>query len=379
MKVVYFTRAMKVSVAAVALAVLFPLSAQAQELIPDQQEIVRASVVHILLQGSESIPGTDVTALNQTIRAEILEGDQKGSIVNVENDYISLKKGETFYLRVITDIDGTKYYSVADPYRLPLLFGLMGLFVLVVAIFGGVQGLRGLASLIGGLFLIVYLLLPGILSGYSPILVAIGVASLIIGVGSFITHGFNKMTLAAVLGMIVTIFLTGALAWASIHFGRLTGFESEEAVSLYFNTNGSIDFAGLLLAGILIGLLGILYDIAIGQAVSVEEIKRAGPGLSTREVYLSAQRIGREHTGALVNSLAIAYVGVSLPLLLLFYNTGGDFVLLNMNREVFAAEIVRTMVGSIGLVLAVPITTIISVWLLTGHGTSKSTAHVHSH
>lgn len=370
---------MRFLVASIGLSLLLPLCAQAQELVPDQQDIVRARVVGITLQENEPVPGTDVSALNQTIRAEILEGSEKGKIVSVENDYISLKKDETFYLRIITDFEGTKYYSVSDPYRLPVLFTLMGLFVIAVAVFGGLQGLRGLVSLIGGFFLIIYLLLPGILAGYSPIVVAIGVASLIIGVGSFITHGFNKMTLAAVCGMIVTILLTGALAWASIHFGRLTGFESEEAVSLYFNTGGSIDFAGLLLAGILIGLLGILYDIAIGQAVSVEEIKRAGPGLSAREVYLRAQRIGREHTGALVNSLAIAYVGVSLPLLLLFYNTGSDYVLLNMNREIFAAEIVRTMVGSIGLVLAVPITTIISVWMLTGREKGELRPHAHSH
>jgi uncharacterized membrane protein len=186
------------------------------------------------------------------------------------------------------------------------------------------------------------------------------------------------MTSAAVLGMIVTICFTGLLAWLSIYLARLTGFESEEAVYLHFNTGGSIDFAGLLLAGIIIGLLGILYDLAIGQAVAVEEIKGAGQHLKSTEVYARALRIGREHTGALVNSLAIAYVGVSLPLLLLFYNTGAEHVLLNMNREIFATEIVRTMVGSIGLVLAVPITTLISVWLLTGHSQSSHT-HSHSH
>ncbi len=364
------------AVAAILTLSLIPLGAVAQELVPEQESIVRAKVVAITAQDNKIIEGTDVSALNQSIRAEIIEGDMAGQIVTVENDYIRLKEGETFYLRILTDIDGTSYFSVSDPYRLPMLWGLIALFVAVVALFGGMQGIRGLVSLIGGLLLIVYLLLPGILAGYSPVLIAIAVASLIIGVGSYITHGFNRTTSAAVLGMIATISFTSALAWASIHFGRLTGFESEEAVYLHFNTSGSIDFAGLLLAGVLIGLLGVLYDIAIGQAVSVEEIKRAGQHLEPREVYLRALRIGREHTGALVNSLAIAYVGVSLPLLLLFYNTGTDSILLNMNREIFATEIVRTMVGSIGLVLAVPITTLISVWLLTGRGT---VTHAHTH
>lgn len=109
----------------------------------------------------------------------------------------------------------------------------------------------------------------------------------------------------------------------------------------------------------------------------MEEIKWAGKDLTSRGVYQRALRIGREHTGALVNSLAIAYVGVSLPLLLLFYDTGSQHFLLNMNREIFAAEIVRTMVGSIGLVLAVPITTLISVWLLTGKSSHRTHAHTH--
>jgi uncharacterized membrane protein len=370
---------MRLAVATILFFGLLSSSAFAQELVPDTEVIVRARVIEIVAQETLPIVGTDVTALNQTIRAEILEGVKDGEEVVVENDYIRLREGETFYMRYRTDIDGTEYFSVADPYRLPFLLGLIALFVLVVAIFGGTQGLRGLASLVGGLFLIVYLLLPGILAGYSPVFVAIGVASLIIGVGSFVTHGFNRTTLAAVFGMIATILFTGALAWASIYFGRLTGFETEEAVYLHFNTGGTIDFAGLLLGGVLIGLLGVLYDIAIGQAVSVEEIKRAGQDLHAGEVYARAIRIGREHTGALVNSLAIAYVGVSLPLLLLFYNSGAGNFLLNMNKEIFATEIVRTMVGSIGLVLAVPITTLISVWLLTGRSEHGKNGHSHIH
>jgi len=361
------------------LAAAFPALAAAQEVVPEQEHIVKAQVVSIELQEQLPIAGTNVEALNQSITARILEGEKEGQVVTIENDYIRLSVGETFYLRYLVDIDGTEYYSVADPYRLPILLGLTALFVLVVAVFGGIQGLRGLASLVGGLLLIVYVLLPGILQGYSPIAVSIGVASLIIIVGSFITHGFNRMTLAAVIGMIATILFTGVLAWASIYFGRLTGFESEEAVYLHFNTGGSIDFTGLLLGGMLIGLLGVLYDIAIGQAVSVEEIKAAGPSLNRAHVYTRAIRIGREHTGALVNSLAIAYVGVSLPLLLLFYSTGGDSIFLNINREIFATEIVRTLVGSIGLVLAVPITTLVAVWLLTGRSTPEKRGHSHSH
>jgi uncharacterized membrane protein len=145
----------------------------------------------------------------------------------------------------------------------------------------------------------------------------------------------------------------------------LTGFSSEESIFLNFNTRGSIDFSGLLLGGILIGLLGVLYDAAIGQSVSVDELHRAGPHLSKRYIFTRAIRIGREHIGALVNTLAIAYVGASLPLLLLFYQSSASAGLM-INQEIFATEIIRTMIGSIGLVLAVPITTVISIFLIVG-------------
>ena len=181
--------------------------------------------------------------------------------------------------------------------------------------------------------------------------------------GSYITHGFNKVTTSAVIGMVVTILFTGLLALISIHGAKLSGFSNEEAVYLNMNTNGSIDFAGLLLGGIIIGLLGVLYDAAIGQAVAVDELHQVGPHLSRTVIFRRALRIGREHIGALVNILAIAYVGASLPLPLLFYQSGADFSL-TINSEIFATEIVRAMVGSIGLILAVPITTLIAVVIL---------------
>jgi len=325
---------------------------------------VKAVVLEILSEERREIPGTETVTSYQTLRAKVLQGEKKGDEVVIENDYLNLKEGERFYLLHTVDaIDKTSRYAVAGPYRLPMLVLLAVLFLVVLAAFGGMQGIRGLVALMASLFFIMYALLPALLQGYSPVLVAMGVASLIIIVGSYITHGVNRTTSAAVLGMVCTIFVTGALAYVAVDLTRLTGFESDEAVYLNFSTRGAIDFAGLLLGGILIGLLGVLYDVAIGQAVSVEELARAGAHLDRRTIYARAVRIGREHIGALVNTLAIAYVGASLPLLLLFYSSDTGTLAL-MNQEIFATEIVRTMVGSIGLVLAVPITTLIAVFLL---------------
>jgi len=340
-----------------------PLS-NAQEVSLDETATMKARVVEVLEEGIQTIPGTDTESAFQTIRVKILDGTQEGDIVIVENDYLNLQEGDTFYLRHTVSIyDGRDYYSVSEPYRLPALFVFLLLFLVVVFVFGGIQGLRGLASLAGSLILIFYVLLPAILAGYSPIIISVIVASLIVTVGSYITHGFTKTTSTAVLGMVLTVIVTGILAYISVHTSHLTGFSAEETVALNFNTRGSIDFVGLLMGSILIGLLGVMYDAAIGQAVSVEELHRLAPHVSRRTIYTRALRIGREHIGALINTLAIAYVGASLPLLLLFATTDAD-ILMIFNQEVIAAEIIRTIVGSVGVILVVPVTTFVATYFL---------------
>ncbi len=337
----------------------------AQELVLDQTVTMKAQVIEVVSEETRTLAGLDLPQHLQTIRAEILNGPEKGKVVTIENDYLELEKGDKFYINHTTNgVDGRDYYSVAERDRTAALVVLTLLFIAAVVIFGGKQGIRGLLALVASFFFIGVMLLPGILSGYSPVAVSIGVASLIVLIGSYLTHGVNRTTTAAVIGMVLTIAVTGILAYFSIEMTALTGWSSEEITYLNFNTRGTIDLAGLLLGSILIGLLGVLYDAAIGQAVSVEELARAGQHFKRHEVYLRALRIGREHVGALVNTLAIAYVGASLPLLLLFFGSPDLNIGITLNREVFATEIVRILVGSIGLVLAVPITTAVAVRML---------------
>lgn len=337
----------------------------AQELAPEQVEIVPARVLEVVHERTETIGGTDATAHVQTLRVKILDGTQIGREVSVENDYFTLDEGETFYLRHAYDsINGTDRYAVSGPDRLPALGFLGALFLAVLFFFGGKQGARGLLALIGSLLVIAYVLLPAMLAGYPPVVTAMAVSVVIVVLGSYITHGITRTTTAAVLGMVVTITITGVLAHLAIGWSKLSGYSSDEVTYLFFDTGGSIDLISLLLAGIMVGLLGVLYDAAIGQAVAVEELFDAGNHLKPHEVYRRGIRIGREHIGALVNTLAIAYVGVSLPLLLLLQTSSTQSIWLMINQEVFATEIVRTIVGSIGLILAVPITTVIAVWVL---------------
>ena len=285
-------------------------SVYSEELLEDKSEVLRSQVISIEESGERVLPGIEGETKYQNLTAKILEGDQSGETFSFENDYTQLKEGQKFYVLKITRADsGRVTYSLSDVDRLPWVLFFVALFIILVVIFGGVQGLRGLLSLAGGLLLIFYLLLPEIVSGTSPLLISCVVASLISIVGSYITHGFNSTTTSAVIGMVATVILTGLLAYFAVHVTSLTGMDSEESMYLTLNSRGTIDLQGLLLGGILIGLLGVLYDSAIGQAISVEELWRADDKLSKKYVFKRALRIGREHIGALVNTLAIAYVG----------------------------------------------------------------------
>jgi len=353
-----------------------PAFAEEAVLIQDKVEIVKAKVVDVLRQEIKLVAGTDVQSVYQTITAEVLEGGKKGNIVTIENDFLLLKKGDRFFLRHSTDsIDGRETYSVRDIDRRGTLLTFIALFVVVVMIFSGKQGLRSILSLAGSFFVILYVLVPSLLQGYPPVLTSIGIAAVILFLAIFLTHGFNRESVVAFIGTVIAVILTGILAYLGVSFAHLSGFATDEAIYLNLNTRGTLDFAGLLLGGIMIGVLGVLDDIAVTQAAVVSELYNSASHLSTREIYKKAIRVGKEHTGALVNTLALAYTGAALPLLLLF-STSESSISSIVNQEIFATEIIRTVVGSIGLILTVPITTLLAIYMLKGY---KSKHHIHPH
>lgn len=358
-----------------------PSTIFAQELIQDKVEIYRAKVVEVISQEKKEVPGTDLKSTYQTIKVFILDGNKKGESITIENDFIVLKKGDKFFLRHSIDgLDGKEFYSVRDVDRRGIVFGFVALFIGVVIIFSGKQGLRSIFSLAGSFFVILYVLVPSLLKGYPPVLTSIVIAAVILFLAIYITHGFNRESTVAFSGTLIAVILTGVLAYLGVSLARLSGFASDEAVFLNFNTLGTLDFAGLLLGGIMIGVLGVLDDIAITQSAVVSELYNSSSQLSKKEIYKKAIRIGREHVGALVNTLALAYTGASLPLLLLF-STSDSSVSSIINQEIFATEIIRTVVGSIGLILTVPITTLIAVYVLKGYRKSDNQKefNIHSH
>lgn len=312
----------------------------------------------------------------QTLNVQTENGEE----VKVFNDYKNLKSGDKVFLEKI-DADNVQYQVIEIDRTTPIMF-LSAIFIAVLFWFGRKQGIRGFISLLFSLFLIIQFLIPGIMTGVSPILLSLAITLVIVTLGSFITHGFTRTTLAATVGMGVSLIFASVLSYFSVKVFGLTGMDSEESYFLLANTPVAIDMSGVLLGGMLIGLLGVLYDAAIGQAVAVEELWRASKNATNKYIYKRAERMGREHIGALVNTLAIAYVGVSLPLLLLIYTINDAPISFLLSREIFATEIVRTLVGGIGIILAVPITTIISVIMLkslAGEEIGDDGRHIHKH
>lgn len=358
--------------------VLVPGMVAAQEIRDEYRGTWHGQVVDVLDEETRIIPGTDTEHLYQTIRAEVLDGPKEGEIITIENDYFELDKGDKFYFNYNVYPDGSETYGLVSIDRKGALFLLILLFVGAIVIFGGWQGFRSLLALAGSFFAIFYILMPGILGGWSPLLASILVASGILFAAIFFTHGFNRESVVAYVGTMIAVCLTGIFAMFSVNITDLSGFADEAATYLNFNTRGTLDFTALLLGSIIIGVLGVLDDIAVTQAAVVTELYQSNTSLSKREVYRKALRVGREHVGALVNTLVLAYTGASLPLLLHFYMTSSS-VSMAINTELFATEIVRTIVGSIGLILAVPIVTLLAVFYLKGYTPKHAHTHAHHH
>jgi len=223
---------------------------------------------------------------------------------------------------------------------------------------------------------IIFILLPGILNGWNPLVASFLVAGGILFAAIFFTHGFNRESVVAYAGTMIAVLLAGLFAIFAVHITDLSGFASDETIYLNFNTGGTLNFTALLLGAFIIGFLGVLDDIAVTQSAVVSELFNSNPEMKKREVYKRAMRVGREHVGALVNTLVLAYTGASLPLLL-YFNLGPSSFATSINLEIFATEIVRMIVGSVGLVLTVPIVTFLAVTYLRGHKSQQG--HLHRH
>ncbi|MEX0651975.1 MAG: YibE/F family protein [Candidatus Paceibacterota bacterium] len=358
-------------------ALLFgPSIGSAQVLHDDYQGTYHGKVVAVLDEETREIPGTGTEHLYQTIEARVLDGPQKGKIITIENDYLELESGDKFYFNYSVYIDGSEHYAIINIDRKDSLLLLVVIFVTMIIAFGGWQGVRSLVALVGSFLAIVFILLPGILNGWNPLVASVLVAGAILFLAIFFTHGFNRESLVAYGGTMIAVVLAGLFAVFAVHVTDLSGFASDETTYLNFNTGGTLNFTALLLGAFIIGFLGVLDDIAVTQSAVVSELFNSNPHMTRREVYARAMRVGREHVGALVNTLVLAYTGASLPLLL-YFSLGSASFTTSINLEIFATEIVRVIVGSVGLILTVPIVTLLAVRYLKGYQSKHNHSHGH--
>jgi uncharacterized membrane protein len=336
----------------------------------DVVQAYRGEIVSIAQQ-----PGGDDPNLPPIPIAKVrmLEGPQTGQTVDAlmtgpggSQTVADYKPGEGVVVTITDDQNGGKVISVSDRWRLPALEILIVLFAAVVVIVGGWQGIRALLALGLTIVVILRILLPLLVSGVPPVPLAVLAATAITIATILLTEGWNRSSAAAILGTtgsVAIIALLAAAATAALGFS----YTSDNDLAFLTTANGQgLDLRGILLAAIILGAIGVLDDVTVTQAVLVNEIASTS-GRRGRGLFASGMAIGRSHIGATVNTLFLAYVGASLPLLILLLVSAQPGALV-FNDELIATEIVRTVVGSIGIVAAVPLTTYIAVSLAPSEG-----------
>jgi uncharacterized membrane protein len=314
----------------------------------------------------------------QVVDARLTSGPDAGDDITFEVratqfEVPELATGDEVVLLDVATSPAQYRDSFADFQRATPLLWLVAAFVVVVIAFGRWQGVRALVGLAASGLVLVAFLVPSLLRDQPAVLVALAATVVIAFVALYLAHGVNLGTTVALAGTLVALALTTVLAFVVATATNLTGLSDDSAQTLRV-TADALDLRGLLVAGIIVGALGVLDDVTVSQVSIVATLRRANPGLSRRFLYREATRVGRDHVAATVNTLVLAYAGASLPLLL-FFVQGDQPIGRLLASEVIAVEVIRMLVGSIGLVASVPITTALAAAVL-GPG-DDGRVHIH--
>lgn len=293
--------------------------------------------------GTALVRITDGAQRDKNLKAPLPNGP--GAPTVSEGDHVVL---------IATDTPDGLSYSIVDHQRSSELWYLAAAFALAVVAFGRWRGLAALGGLAVTFALLLLFVIPAILEGQSPLLIAIVGSAAIMLTVLYLTHGFALSTTVAVLGTLASLTLTGLLATVSVSAMHLTGITDDS--SAFLGIARTVDMQGLLLAGIVIGSLGVLDDVTVTQSVTVTEIARANPTYGVADLYRAGSRVGRSHIASVINTIILAYAGSSLPLLILIAANNGSFGGV-VTTQIISQEIVRSAVATLGLIAAVPVTT----------------------
>jgi uncharacterized membrane protein len=326
---------------------------------------VRAEVLATIEEGTIDM-GPQVQDY-QIVGVKILEGEYKDLVTRIDygrrqlrfDDY-RLTPGMVVLVTISETPTGEVNAYFADFVRTGPMLVLAGAFAIAIVVISRWKGVRSLLSMAFSIFVIIAYIIPHILAGEDPLMVSVIGSAILLGVTLYFTYGWTLKTHAAVLGMVSALLLTSFFAAIGANLALLTGAGDENAMFLSQMMQTGLNLRGLLLGGMIIGALGVLDDLVTTQAAAVVELHLANRALGFWELFRSAMRIGRDHVAATVNTLVLAYAGASLPLFLIFSLARGNYVSL-ISYSFIAEEVVRTLVGSLGLIAAVPLTTAITI------------------
>lgn len=328
-------------------------------------ETLRGRVLQVLSEERSASANGGGESIVQRLSVEITRGERKGHVVETEHGDILImaesrrvEEGDRVLVGHTVDAAGERYY-IADFVRLPQLVWLVLFFGAATLLVGRQVGLRSLLGMGYSALIILLFILPRLGAGQAPVRVCVVGSLLAMVPALYLTYGWQMKTHSAVSGLAISLLATGAMSSVFVDWARLTGFSTDEAAYLVALSPVPVDLRGLVLGGIIIGTLGVLDDVCVGQASATFELKRVNPTLGWRLLFRHGMTIGRDHIASMANTLMMAYVGAGLPLLLLAVNANAS-LLESLNRELLAEEIIRTLAGSLGLILAVPITSAIA-------------------
>lgn len=352
--------------AALGLVVLWPRG-DAPDLGVQPQEYVDGTVTTVTRDRCAAVETIGDVAC-RVIEVDITSGTDDGqtgflTVVETQIEVPALEPGDEIVLRDVPTAPEEFRYGFHDFQRTPPLVWLGVLFVVVVVAFGRWQGLRALLGLALGALVLVAFLVPALLRDGPAVLVALTAAVAVAGLALYLAHGFTAATTVALFGTVASLLLVTLLAVGAVGLAQLSGLANQEAQVLSV-TAGALDLRGLLVAGIVVGALGSLDDVTVTQVSTVVALRRANRSLGPLALYREAIRVGRDHVASSVNTLVLAYAGASLPLLL-FFAQGTQPATRVVTGELVAVEVVRMLVGSIGLVASVPLTTALAAWVLS--------------
>jgi uncharacterized membrane protein len=335
-----------------------------RELGPGETETMTARVAEVLEEGIVE-SGFGSGQPYQRLLLHVESGSMAGKEVIVEEGTLNVvgqerlfRAGDRVYLERAIGPQQERLY-ITDFVRSGSLLGIAALFVGLVLLVGRGKGLRALLGTLFSLAVILAVILPQIKAGRDPVSVSVAGSVVLLSISTYLVYGWNPKAHAALAGMALSLALTAVLAWLFVDWSHLSGFGTEESAYLLAELGPGVSLRGVVLSGIIIGSLGVLDDVCIGQASAIFELVNANRDLDWKELFRRSLNIGRDHIAAMVNTLFLAYVGAAMPLVMVF-SIYQEPLWRRINREPISEEIVRTLAGSIGLVLAVPITSLIA-------------------